>query len=238
MSHEEFELMPHPFGWKVEYWDNEAHLTPREVPVHVRLGLKSTKVLNVCEVADIESADADKLTDAFFKTFRHSVEFFNWPVAKIRSHAAGNIRDFFNGVRGRPLPISSMAIDNRKKPLGLALFVQKEDGLTELDLLFVSQHLQRRGIASQLVGTAVNSLFDNAVLELRSAYYICNEDSRQWHTKFGFEEIPDQTYIRMKYYWCRHEIWRLTQIGDQDKIPELVREEACWYAQLDDLWKR
>lgn len=39
MSIEDFEMIEHPFGYKVEYWDGEAVFTPREYNVTTKLGL-------------------------------------------------------------------------------------------------------------------------------------------------------------------------------------------------------
>ncbi len=238
MPFEEFELMQHPFGWKSEYWNGEAHFSPRQAHVQVRIDVKPRKPSKVCEISSLNAGDAELLSHEFFRAFRDSVEFFNWPVASIRKHAEKNIHDYFNGVRGKPLPLSAMAIDLKsKKLIGLALFVEKDDGRSELDLLFVRKTHRLRGVASQMVQTAVNTLFESGCKELWSAYHVCNEVSRSWHTNFGFTEVPDQMYIRMKYYWYRHEIWRLSKIGENDKIPELKLQEEHCYDQLDDLSK-
>ena len=41
MSYEAFDTIEHLLGWKTEYWDGHAHLTPRSMGVGTCLNFKS-----------------------------------------------------------------------------------------------------------------------------------------------------------------------------------------------------
>ncbi len=238
MSVEEFKMMPYPFGWKAEYWDNQAHLTPREYIVETKLDLEpraSTKSFNLMFA---DPSFKDQMVETFFETFQDSVEFCEWPADHFRSHAKKNINNYFDGERGQPLPVSVVVMcPSGNQITGLALFLENREGHAELDLLYVTPQYQGTGMATEMVTSAANKLYENGVRELRSAYHICNERSRAWQHKFGFEEIPDQFYSRLKYSWYRDEIWRREKLGMSEGIEELIREKGKWYAQLTDDWK-
>jgi GNAT superfamily N-acetyltransferase len=85
-----------------------------------------------------------------------------------------------------------MALEpNSQQVIGLALFAEKKEARVELDLLLVQPSYQRRGIATQMVASAIDSLYAEGVRDLRSGYHICNDRSRDWHRSLGFKEIPD-----------------------------------------------
>ncbi len=237
MSIEEFELMEHPFGWKAEYWDGKAVLTPREQHVRTKLCLTPRSL----EVTDNFMAANPMLKPqmiaAFYEAFQDSVEFCNWPELEIQKHAERNINNYFAGVRGEPLPVSVMVLEpNSYKNAGLALFTNKA-GKINLDLLFVKPFYHRKRIATQMVSLAVNKLYERGVREVYSAYHIGNEVSRQWHHSFGFQDIYDRFYIRIKYAWLQHEIWRCQRLNLKDKIDKLRQEKDYWYAKMENEWK-
>jgi GNAT superfamily N-acetyltransferase len=236
MPFEAFEAMPRPFGWKAEYWDGQAHLTPREVNVRARLLLTPRETgVSGCALKPLDPADPAPLIAAFFDAFRDSVELCDWPTQRVRSHAEENIRRYFQGGRGEPLPVSVRACEpGSGEVVGLALFVRNREGLAELDLLFVRPSCRRRGIATQMVSGAVNRLHREGVRELRSAYHICNEPSREWHHRFGFREIPDPFYCRLKHSWYRHEMARREKLGITEGLESLRRERDRWRAQLTE----
>jgi hypothetical protein len=72
------------------------------------------------------------------------------------------------------------------------------------------------------------------IRELYSLYHICNEESRQWHQKFGFQEEYDVIFIRLKRAWYYEEIRRHEILGLTDALPELIKQRDYWAAQLVD----
>lgn len=249
MSIEEFELMSHPFGWKAEYYNGQAHFSPRENHVYTKLILEQREIDESVKIIPVDQVFQKQIVEVFFETFLDSVEFCNWSTESIRNQVTKNISNYFQGVRGDPLPVSMMALEpNTNQVIGIALFVQKEAGDIELDLLFVKPTHQRRGIATQMVTKAANILYKDGVRELRCAHHICNEQSCDWQRKYGFEIILDQFYCRLKYSFYRHEVWRQEKMASGEAIDqsnssvnknlELLRQARDrWYEQIDDDWK-
>jgi GNAT superfamily N-acetyltransferase len=182
----------------------------------------------------------EQMIATFFEAFEDSVEFCDWSLDAIHAHAAKNINNYFQGVRGKPHPVSRMALEpNSDRIIGLALFVEKKEEQVELDLLLVQPLYQRRGIATQMVASAIDSLYAEGVKDIRSGYHICNDLSRAWHHSLGFKEIPDYFYCRLKAAWYRDRIWRQEQLGAVEQIQELRTEKDRWEQLGKDLepWK-
>ncbi len=229
MSVEEFRLMEHPFGWKAEYFSGEGHLTPREHLVRTQLTLTPKAIVRSERIVPVDPSLQERTIAAFFEAFEDSVEFCDWSVDAIRAHAAKNINNYFHGLRGKPHPVSRMAIEpNSQQIVGLALFVENKQEQIELDLLLVKPSHQRMGIATQMVASAINSLYADGIEDLRCGYHICNEGSRAWQHSLGFQEIPDYFYCRLKAAWYRDEIWRCEQLGASEQLEELRTEQDRW----------
>jgi GNAT superfamily N-acetyltransferase len=280
MSVEEFRLMEHPFGWKAEYFSGEGHLTPREHLVRNQLiltppaiaesrqtgnpSMTATQAAGLARIVPVDPSLKEQMIATFFEAFEDSVEFCDWSVDEIRTHAAKNINNYFQGVRGQPHPASRMALEPHRDPLseglrqrliGLALVLENKaesfrSGLPtmettqaqqqiELDLLLVQPSHQRMGIATQMVASAINSLYADGIEDLRSGYHICNDGSRAWHQQLGFKEIPDYFYCRLKAAWYRDEIWRCEQLETSEPLEELRTERDRWERLVQELepWK-
>jgi GNAT superfamily N-acetyltransferase len=250
ISVEEFELMEHPFGWKAEYFDGKAHLTPREYLVRTQMTLVTQSVFSSERVVPVDPCLQEQMIETFLEAFQDSVEFCNWSLNDIRIHARKNITNYFQGVRGKPHPVSRMVLEPNSDPLaeglsqriiGLALFVEKKtdpnqsQAQTELDLLLVKPSHQRTGIATQMVATAINSLYADGIRDLRSGYHICNNLSRAWHHKFGFEDIPEYFYCKLKSAWYRHQIWRWEKLGVIEQLEDLRTEKERWDRLVQEL---
>ncbi|MBA2345613.1 MAG: GNAT family N-acetyltransferase [Rubrobacter sp.] len=238
MTREEWERMPWRFGWKHEYWDGHAHLTPRQDHVHVRVGLRSvpqvtTTVPARLSVRPVSPADARGLVDAFIEAFEDGVEFCDWPAEKIHEHARRNIADYFAGRRGTPLlTVSRLALDEERRVVGAALLIGRDAGAT-LDLLMVHPGFLRRGIARSLVGAAVEELRARGATILRSAHCVSNEGSAWWHRAFGFEEEPDLNLARLRRAFYAHEVSRHEGLEQAE-----VRREHARLEFLYELWSR
>jgi GNAT superfamily N-acetyltransferase len=239
MSVEEFHLMEHPFGWKVEYFLGKAHLTPREYHVRTQLKLTPQAIVASDRIVPVDPSLQVQMIAAFFEAFEDSVEFCDWSLQDIRNHAVKNINNYFQGVRGKPHPASRMAVEpDSQQIIGLALFAEKKTGQTkettqseehvELDLLLVQPSYQRKGIATQMVASAIDSLYAEGVKDLRSGYHICNDLSRDWHHSLGFKDIPDYFYCRLKAAWYRDRIWRREKLGAIEQLEELRTEKDRW----------
>ena len=240
MSFDEYEVLEHPFGWKVEYWDGQAQFTPREMGVTTRIDLKtfsSQRQLSPQQytLIPVSAAYTEQMIDGYFEAFADSVEFCNWPIREIQSAAERGISRYFKGYRGNPLPASVIALEpSTQRLVGLALFILKAEQKPHLDLLYVRSPHKRKGIATVMLHRGITHLLAvDASADLFSAYHVCNHQSRQWHHKLGFQDVYDPYYIRIRWGWLKHEIWRREKLGMSIGLDDLRQERDKWESQLE-----
>jgi Acetyltransferase (GNAT) family len=234
MSFAEYEIMEHPFGWKVEYWDGQAHLTPREVGVKTRIALSPGALQKKHALIPVHPSYTEQMITGYFETFVDSVEFCGWPEGQIQDSAEKSISDYFSQKKGKALPASIIALEpNSQKLAGLALFILNREQKPHLELLYVRSQFQRSGMATAMVAWGMNCLRESNFQELFSTYHICNEESRLWHHKLGFQDIYDPYYIRLKSSWLRQEIWRREKLELVEGLDVLIRERDQWQSQVD-----
>lgn len=240
MSMEEFELLPMRPGWKHEYWDGRAHITPREHGVVVAMPVTPRRVNTTLVLRRTTDADAPELTSAFLDAFIDSTEYCDWETAKISRAAEKAIRSHFAGERGKPHLASrvAMAFDRERgceSIVGAALLTHAPR-YSILDLLFVRPDWQRHGIAAAVVSAAMNELYSGGEAILKSAYHAANDASMIWHQRFGFVEEPDLMRARLYASAARHEVWRREKIGVRDRERAALKSEAeRWEIEVERL---
>lgn len=84
-----------------------------------------------------------------------------------------------------------------------------------------------------MVAWGINTLIESNFQELFSTYHICNEESRLWHHRFGFQDIYDPYYTRLKLAWLNQEIWRREQQGLFEGLDVLIDERDERQSQFD-----
>jgi GNAT superfamily N-acetyltransferase len=196
MSLAQFRLLPRDPGWRYEYFDEMAHVTPRARFATVRVGVGPRPLEPPLPLRSVVASDREELLAAYVAAFADSVEYCDVPAEGISRSARENIRDFYAGDRGEALPSSCVAVDDAAEDpvevvAGAALVTRAEDGCPLLDMLFVRPRWQRRGLAAALVSWSLRELLAQGEAALRSRYLLGNEPSRAWHQHFGFTLEPD-----------------------------------------------
>jgi GNAT superfamily N-acetyltransferase len=196
MSLAEFRLLPRDPGWKYEYFDEMAYVSPRWRVATVRVGVDSRPLESPLPSRRVMASDREGLAAAYVAAFADSVEYCDVPLDGIASSARKNIRDFHAGDRGEALPASCVAVDEAAEDpvevvAGAALLTRPKDGCPLLDMLFVRPRWQRRGLADALVSWSLRELLAQGEATLRSRYLLANEPTRAWHQHFGFTVEPD-----------------------------------------------
>jgi hypothetical protein len=100
ISFVEFEQMPKPFGWKAEYYNDKAHLTPRQNAIKTKLNLSVTDFTHLLLIQPVDINYQSQMIKAFYKAFRDSAEFCDWTAQEVKKHAEKNITDYFAGKPG------------------------------------------------------------------------------------------------------------------------------------------
>lgn len=162
------------------------------------------------------------MKSAYIAAFSDTIEYCDWKPEQIAEEAKNNIKAFLAGKRRKPLSCSNVVIVLQSKVkketiIGAALVVETKSGKALLDMLFVIPEWQRKGIATTLVSSAINELYQNKVKTLISRHHAGNEQSKAWHKKFGFVELPDLSIAKLYYHQASNELWRREKLGDLNK---------------------
>ncbi|MCP5107494.1 MAG: GNAT family N-acetyltransferase [bacterium] len=239
MTRAEFDLLPRKLGWKYEYWDKHAHISPEHHVVKTLIEVKPHHVNSSYKLRQVEPNDEAQLVSLYIAAFSDTIDFCDWEADKIAACAGSDIRGFFIGKRGRPLPVSLVVVDKQSGTavIGAVLIVEREEGQPIIDMLFVGPDRQRKGVAAALVSTAINQLYRNGSESLKSHYHLGNEASRAWHQEFGFKEEVDFLLVQRLYYHAAHELRRREKIGSltETERRKLTAEIKRWKVQLDEL---
>jgi hypothetical protein len=149
MTIEEYHLAEFPFGWKDEYCDGFAYISPREHGILMKIPVEKREVkLSAGEIRPASEATFEDLTKLFYASFVDSVEFCDYPKSEIKKQAEKNVRKFFNGRRGIPqLDLSRVIVVNEpeKQFVGACLISKYKYGYKN-EILFVHQKRFRNGI--------------------------------------------------------------------------------------------
>lgn len=238
MSVKEFELREEKFGWKNEYANGFAYITPRDHGILMKIEIAPRKIENSLEITSVTKAAKDELDKLFFRAFVDSVEYCDYAKSEVRRRAQIEIEKFFEGRRGKThLKSSKIAVSPRaKKIIGACLVTKYKYGFRN-EILFVDPKYQRKGIGTILVSEVINDLNRNGEKTFWSEHHICNELSRRWHEKFGFVEVTDIMTAKFRRNYFRSEVWRNEQLGNREKIAELKLLQKAAEKVVEELEK-
>lgn len=143
MSFEEWKDMPRRFGWKHEYWDGHARLSPRSTLVYMRRALDPQEAPPIhetpegCRLRSVEGSDAKDLEALYVASFENTVEFFGLPQERVIAQARDDIRAYLERKWGRSSWHSQVAELRDGNLAGAALVVHPEGQPPALALLMV-----------------------------------------------------------------------------------------------------
>ncbi len=223
MTIDEFELGEFPFGWKEEYCDGFAYITPRDHGILMKMPVEKRKVKTFVEILPVSEANSAELSELFFDSFSESVEFCDISEDQMRKRALKNIDNFFKNKRGIAwLELSRIAVlpEEKNKLVGACLISKYKYGFKN-EILFVRPKQQNKGIGTALVSNVLNDLSKIGEKTFWSERHICNEQSAAWHAKFGFVEEPDMMTARFRRSYLRREVWRNESLGNSQKLEKL-----------------
>ncbi|MGB7416946.1 MAG: GNAT family N-acetyltransferase, partial [Thermosynechococcaceae cyanobacterium] len=162
MTWQEYEVMPWRLGWKHEYFNGMAHLTPRQQSVLTIVEVNTRHLSPTpCEIRAVVPADADELKRLFFEVFHDSVEYCDYPKKDIQQSAERCIDAYFESEQASGLGMSRVAIASQSASsdlIGAALVIKQEERPPLLRLLCIAAPWQRQGIATRMVATVLNGL--------------------------------------------------------------------------------
>lgn len=237
MTIDEFHLAEFPFGWKDEYCDGFAYVTPRDHGVLMKMPIKERRVRNTFEIKLLADASIKKIVRLFYESFVDSVEFCDWSKREIKERAAENVGDYFDGRRGVPAPELSRLVfapGDTKDLIGACLVSKYKYGYKN-EIIFVRPDFQNRGVGTTLAANLLNDLHAIGEKILWSEHHICNAQSERWHKKFGFVEVTDIMTAKFRRNFYRHEVWRREELKITEKIDEWKSSLAAVEAEVERL---
>ncbi|HXV59568.1 MAG TPA: GNAT family N-acetyltransferase [Vicinamibacteria bacterium] len=237
MSFDAFELLPWRPGWKYEYWDHVAHITPRHTTVTVRVCTFPFPGSPGRRVRQVVRDDESRLVEVYIAAFEDTIDHCDCDTPELAHSALSNVRGFFDGKRGIPLPASRVELDENGAVIGAALLVDENEQPPLLDMLFVAPQYQRAGVATSMVAAASCALYEAGQRLLDSRFMLGNEASDAWHRRFGFQELPDLPLARLRYRAKQHELWCLErrQPFEPEALDALEHEVERLRRHVDDL---
>jgi RimJ/RimL family protein N-acetyltransferase len=242
MTWDEFNRLPRRLGWKHEYWDGHAHLTPGHTIVSVQVEVSLCEVASAWPLRPVVPEDEAALVPLYVAAFGDTVEYCDWKWRKIAAAARENIQGFFAGKRGAPLPASLVALappsgHGGETIIGASLVVEPPQSRPMLDLLFIRPDWHRHGVSSALVSASLAELHRAGKTTLRSRYHLANEASRAWHRRFGFVEQPDLFLAKHYHTFAWYELDRRKEAGDLSEAEhaELLAEIERLKARVEEL---
>lgn len=220
MTFDEFEVCEIPFGWKDEYYNGFAHITPRPHGVMMKIPVTKREIETNVEIEPISVAKTGELRKLFYDSFVDSVEYLNQTKRDVKAAAKEEIANFFEGKRGIPqLELCKIAVCDLQK-VGCCLVSKFKFGY-KTEIIFVHPNFQRRKIGSALVADVMNALEKLGENLLWSEHFICNELSANWHRKFGFVEETDIMTAKFRRNYYRHETYRNEHFGNEENLVKL-----------------
>lgn len=229
--------MPRRLGWKHEYWDGYARLSPRHKLVYLRKVLDPKEASSLPEIPEgyrlraVKRTDAAELEALYLASFKDTVEFFGWSQERVFKQAHKDIRAYLEGTRGRA-SLHSHVGEQGGNLAGAALVVHPADRPPALALLMVHPAHRRRGLAATAVGWVARELHRDGEHLLRTACHIANEDAAAFYRAMGFIEEEDLFLAQLRRAHYGQEWARLQRAGvEHAELAENVRKEyELWSA--------
>jgi len=235
MSWAAFERISRQPGWKYEYIDGKAHITPAHTVVSFLLDLAPRECKGPPGIRSLIEADQDALLPPFLDAFHQTPEYAGYRARAFKKSALRYLRGFFGNVRGQRSPLS--VVIEKKGQIIAAALIKRGQRFPLLDSLFVCSRYRRDGLATSMVNRVVNSLLEQGEAKLVSYALLANDLSLAWHHHFGFQEVPDLWVASDRWHAYAHQLdvhQQANDLADRD-LAELAERTAFWRAEVDRL---
>lgn len=233
MSYEEWLRLPYQPGWKYEYVEGCAHITPSHQIAVAQVAVTPRAATAPCTLRPVCTSDEAGLLPVYKQAFADNQAFCDYTEARFHQAARNDLGESFHGHRGPLLAASRVAMDassGTPQCIGAALLSRDSGYGPVLDLIFVLPAWHRRGVATALASAAINVLVQDGAHTLTSCYQLANVGSQHWHQGFGFVELPDLRYAQVYQRQAQQALYRYEQLGDtaSETHAHLIAEVAYW----------
>ncbi len=212
----QFHTLPRNAGYKYEYLDGRAVLSPRPKTFTGVLDLAPLPRPDGFDVRPLPAADIPSLVDLFRHASAHTQPFQSLPNEKAQLAAADAIHQTADGRDGPVIEQACFRVygDRHPDPVGAILVtlvppevltepfagewkekpppdaIERKLGVPHLTWVFVSWWEARRGFGTALLAHSVNALLEMGFTHLASTFALDNGPSLLWHWRNGFRLLP------------------------------------------------
>ncbi len=173
MTSDEFRHLERKPGWKYEYIEGTAYVSPREHLISCSVPTAPRRADSPWLLTTVGPEDAEGLLQAYFAAFRDGIEYCDWPDSAINQDARKVVQGILAGEHGELLPASRLARDH-DRIIGTALIIERTPNTALLDAVYVIPDRQHRGLATVLVSDALSQLYATGFQTLESRYQLDN----------------------------------------------------------------
>ncbi|KAA1259498.1 Acetyltransferase (GNAT) family protein [Rubripirellula obstinata] len=253
MSIDDFRVMPHRLGWKHEYWDGMARLSPSHGAV-AKFELRfnqtppaSSTSKSTYDIRGVGDVDRESLVQLHINAFDDSIEFAGYSDAAFEKEQRRSMSAFFapenSTRRRRGLAKHSFAVVDGNDSVAAIFIRETPDGLA-VEPILVHPRYHRKGLASALFWQSCRALASEGVKVLRSSCHLGNHASMKWHLAMGFRETPNVTAASARanhHHWmARHHRFqgRLNEAESQTKLARSWDQkyeswQEAWIAEIE-----
>jgi L-amino acid N-acyltransferase YncA len=239
MSYEAWQCLPYQPGWKYEYVNGCAHITPSHQFAVTQVAVTPRPMTAPCTLRPVLAMDEAGLLPVYMEAFADNQTFCDYTEAQFREAARQDLGASFHGRRGPLLAASRVAVDTGGTPqlIGASLLSRDAGYGPVLDLVFVLPSWHHRGVATALASEAIHALSQAGERTLTSCYQLANVASQKWHQAFGFEELPDLRYAQAYQRQAQQELYRYGQSGGaaSEDHARLTAEVTYWHDRVEAL---
>ncbi|ETW98898.1 MAG: hypothetical protein ETSY1_17030 [Candidatus Entotheonella factor] len=240
MSYEEWQCLPYQPGWKYEYFDGCAHITPNHQRAVTQVAVAPRPVIAPCTLRPVLAADEAELLPIYMQAFADNQAFCDYTDARFHKAAQNDLKESFRGRRSPLLAASRVAVDTcgaTPELIGAALLSHDAGYGPVMDLIFVLPWRHQRGVGTALAAEAINMLVQDGEQTLTSCYQLANVNSQKWHQGFGFVELPDLRYAQVYLRQAQQALYRCEQSGDttSETHARLAAEVSHWCDRVEAL---
>ncbi len=208
---EVFDAIPRRVGWWYSHNGQTAFIAPAPVFATAAKDLRPVPWATALSIVPLQPEDERRLLALFLECLRLA-DYSSAPFGDPDEEARQHLRRYFGDPSRPPLECSGVALDGAR-PVGAALLSQGNVGPI-LAYLFVDPHYRRSGLATALVGRAIELLLTEGAVQLFSRYWVGNEASIAWHQRQGFRELPDLGVAGHRAEVHEAELQRRRRLGD------------------------
>ncbi|MEZ6131558.1 MAG: GNAT family N-acetyltransferase [Planctomycetaceae bacterium] len=234
MPIEDFLVMKHRLGWKHEYWDQTARLSPQytavadfELPV-ARTFVAEPKLSPGYELRPVDHSDCAAIVKLFQRAFDQSIEYTGWSDSDFQKDAEASAESFFGRRHsaGRTTGyLNQSFVVTLSDAVVAALQIRPDHRGPVVEPVMVDPEHHRQGLGKAMLCAVLAVLRQADIPTLYSRCHLGNSASLNWHAGVGFHEVPNYFSACHRVHHFEWMVRHFEHLGHADAA-ECMRQKA------------